>query len=66
MKKYTVYLREIRVVPVIIQAESVEQAEKLVLEGDGDYQNDKTTHSDLAADEWLDSMFEQKTEICEK
>lgn len=61
-KTYTVYLREIRVVPVIIQAESAEQAEKLVLEGDGDYQNDKTTHSDLAASEHFDNMFERETE----
>jgi hypothetical protein len=65
MNKYTVYLREIRVVPVVIEAESIEQAEELVKEGDGEYQNKKAYHSDLAADDYFDNSFEKPTKIME-
>ena len=65
MNKYTVFLREIRVVPVIIEAESPEEAERLVKEGDGEYQNEKAYHSDLAADDYFDNSFEEPTKIME-
>ena len=64
MNKYTVYLREIRVVPVIVEAETPEEAESLVRQGDGDYQNEKSFYSDLSADEYFENLFEKKTEIC--
>lgn len=63
MNKYTVYLREIRVVPVIIEADSAAEAEERVKHGDGEYQNGKAYHSDLCADEYFGSMFERETEI---
>lgn len=65
MNKYTVYLREIRVVPVIIEAESIEQAEELVKQGDGEYQNEKAYHSDLVADDYFNNSFEEPTKIME-
>jgi hypothetical protein len=65
MNKYTVYLREIRVVPVIIEANSVEEAETLVKEGDGEYQNEKSFHSDLVPNDYFNSNFEEPTKIME-
>jgi hypothetical protein len=59
-QEFTVFLREIRVVPVRVTAANVEHAEVLVREGDGDYQNDKATHSDLSADEYF-NLFEKPT-----
>jgi hypothetical protein len=63
MNKYTVYLREIKVVPVIVEAESVEQAEELARQGEGDFQNEKSFHSDLCAENYFDSMLEMGTSI---
>lgn len=58
----TVYLREIRVVPVLIEAASIDEAEEMVRAGEGDYQNDKATHSDLSTDEYF-HLFERDSEI---
>lgn len=60
--KVTLYLREIRVVPVEITAATVEDAEKLVLQGDGDYKNRKAWHSDLSASDYFE-LFERAAEI---
>lgn len=59
-RKITLFLREIRVVPVIVEAASVEDAEAIVREGDGDYQNEKAVHSDLDAGEYFDVFGENE------
>ena len=61
MKTFCVYLREIRVVPVLIEAETIEEAEKFVLEGDGEYRNDESRPSDLSTSDYLENLFEKKT-----
>ena len=63
MNKYTVYLREIRVVPVIIEAESAAEAEEFVKQGDGEYQNEKAYYSDLSASDYFENDFERETEL---
>lgn len=65
MNKYTVYLREIRVVPVVIEANSAAEAEELVKEGGGEYQNEKSYHSDLSPDDYFNHSFEEPTKIME-
>ena len=62
MKKFKMFLREIRVVPVIIEAETKEEAEAAVKQGDGEYLNEESSHSDLNADEYFDSIFEKEAE----
>lgn len=58
MKNYTLHLREIRVVPVEIQANSLEEAKELLREGEGDFQNDRNYPSNLSVDDILDNVFE--------
>lgn len=59
--KYKAFLREIRVVPVIIEADSVEQAEEKIREGDGEYLDAEAVGSELDASEHLPNLFEQET-----
>ena len=58
MKNYTLHLREIRVVPVIIEAESLEEAKNLIFEGCGEYVTDKSYHSCLSFSDFSDNLFE--------
>lgn len=58
MKNYTLHLREIRVVPVEIQANSLQEAKELLMEGGGDYKNEGNYPSDLNLDEVLSNVFE--------
>jgi hypothetical protein len=62
LKPFVVHLREIRVVPVIIQAANEQDAEALVMQGDGDYQNAAAYHSDLNASEYFDNLTEKPTQ----
>lgn len=62
---YKLFLREIKVMPVIIEADSVEQAESKVKEGGGWYLNDESTHSDLDASEYFESLFEKPAVIAD-
>jgi hypothetical protein len=61
--KIKLFLREIRVVPVVIEADSVEQAQELIREGDGEYLNDQSYPSSLSVDDLLDNIFEEDAEI---
>jgi hypothetical protein len=61
----TLYLREIRVVPVKVVAASVEEAEEMAREGDGEYLNDKAYHSDLSAGEYFETLFERDADVKE-
>ena len=61
--KIKLFLREIRVVPVIVEAESVEKAQELIREGDGEYLNDQSYPSALSVDDLLDNIFEDDAEI---
>lgn len=61
----TLYLRELRVVPVKIMAASVADAEAAILEGDGEYDNAAAYPSALAVSDILDNLFEQDAEIKE-
>ena len=65
LKEFTLHLREIRVVPVKVMATSLEEAEGMVREGDGEYLNDESYPSDLSADEYFDSIFEREAEVDE-
>lgn len=62
-KTFTVYVREIHVVPVIIDAANQDEAMAMVREGNGDYQNDKAQHSDLCADEYFDIFGERDVKV---
>ncbi len=62
-KKFRVFLREIRVVPVEIEAANEADAKSLVMEGDGDYKNADSIHSDLDASEYFDLFSEKAPEI---
>lgn len=59
MKTYVLHQREIRVVPVTIQAESLEEAKEIAMEGGGDYSNDASTPSDLSFTDLCDNLFEE-------
>ena len=62
-KTYVVYVREIRVVPVEIQADSLTQAQEKVRGGSGKFLNEKMTHSDLIADEHFDIFGEKEGHV---
>lgn len=61
-KKFRLYVREIRVVPVEIEAKSLEDAQEKVREGDGDYLNEQATHSDLSTEDYFDIFGERAGE----
>lgn len=58
MKKYTLHLREIRVTPVEIEANSLKEAKELVLEGEGEGSFERAYSSDLNFDELSGNLFE--------
>ena len=58
MKTYCLHVREIRVFPTTIQANSLEEAKELVLAGEGDYDEKRQYCSDISALDVLDNQFE--------
>jgi len=58
MKTYCLHVREIRVFPTTIQANSLEEAKELVLAGEGDYDENRQYCSDISALDVLDNQFE--------
>lgn len=67
MKSFTLHLREVRVVPVLIEAENLEEAKEILREGGGDYQNESSYPSDLSfidlSNNELENGFEDGKEI---
>jgi len=63
MKRITLYLREICYVPVTVEAETVEDAQGMVMEGDGIYGRRKP--SELSAGDFFDNLFEQPAYVRE-
>lgn len=61
-KKFRLYVREIQVVPVEIEAKSLVDAQEKVREGDGKYLNAHTIPSDLDASECFDIFGEREGE----
>lgn len=60
MKTFTLYVREIRVVPVAVRAESLEEAKDLARSGHGHFQHSLSKPSDLCADEYFDIFGEKE------
>lgn len=59
----TLYLREIRVVPVKVIAASVEEAKAAIIEGDGEHDNAAAYPSALAVSDILDNLFEGDAKV---
>ncbi len=58
METYCLHVREIRVFPTTIQANSLEEAKELVLAGEGDYSEDRQYCSGISSLDVLDNQFE--------
>jgi 5-methylthioribose kinase len=63
LKKFKFFLREIKVVPVIVEAATLDEAEKMVRDGDGEYLDKDMDYSDLCADDYFDNIFEKDAEV---
>lgn len=63
MPKYRLMLREIIVTPVIIEADSPQHAEELLMEGDGEYGRHSNTPSALSSSDFFSILEEEPVEI---
>ena len=64
-KRFRLYVREIRVVPVEIEANSLEDAQEKWREGDGEYLIAQSRHSCLSTEDYFDIFGEREGEEIE-